>query len=164
MFDKNLAHYVVVTVIPVNKDGKFLICKRAEWEKAFPSMWTVPGGKMEVLDYALRNKDTKHHWYNVFEDVAKREVFEETGLIIDEIGYITSMVYPRSDKVPCIIVSLYAKIKTEEIILGKDLTDFAWVDLDSAKEYDLIEGILEEIKILDKKLSLGQNISWSKDL
>lgn len=42
MYDKNLAHYVVVTGILV-KDGKFLITKRADWEKAFPGKWTVPG-------------------------------------------------------------------------------------------------------------------------
>jgi len=34
-----------------------LIAKRSEKEKAFPGKWTVPGGKLEVLDYALRLKD-----------------------------------------------------------------------------------------------------------
>tara|TARA_Y100000310_G_C20702929_1_gene831730 strand:- start:10029 stop:10202 length:174 start_codon:yes stop_codon:yes gene_type:complete len=54
MVDKNLLHYVVVTGILVNSQGKYLITKRAEWEKAFPGKWTVPGGKLEVLDYVLR--------------------------------------------------------------------------------------------------------------
>ena len=57
-----------------------MIAKRSEKEKAFPGKWTVPGGKLEVLDYALRLKDTTHHWYNVLEDLAKREVWEEVGL------------------------------------------------------------------------------------
>ena len=52
--DKNQAHYICATVIIVNSEGKFLIAKRADWEKAFPSRWTVPGGKLEVLDYVLR--------------------------------------------------------------------------------------------------------------
>lgn len=47
--DRNKIHYVTATVIPV-RDGKFLIARRAEWEKAFPGKWTVPGGKLEVLD------------------------------------------------------------------------------------------------------------------
>ena len=34
-YDKNQLHYVTATVIIV-KDEKFLIAKRAEWEKAFP--------------------------------------------------------------------------------------------------------------------------------
>jgi 8-oxo-dGTP pyrophosphatase MutT (NUDIX family) len=54
--DKNLMHYVVVTGILVNSERKFLIVKRADWEKAFPSRWTVPGGKLEVFDYVLRER------------------------------------------------------------------------------------------------------------
>ena len=162
--DKNLGHYIVVTVIPVNSEGKFLICKRAEWEKAFPGLWTVPGGKMEVLDYALRDRDTKHHWYNVFEETAKREVKEEVGLDVDELGYVTSLVYLRSDRIPCIIVSLYAMCDDVNVKLEKCLVDYAWVNLEEAKEYDLIDGIYEELKVLDRQLKTGKNISWSKGL
>lgn len=60
MHDTNQAHYIVVTGILI-KEGKFLITKRADWEKAFPSRWTVPGGKLKVLDYVLRKMDTAHH-------------------------------------------------------------------------------------------------------
>src|SRR3989344_7588050 len=108
MFDKNKAHYVVVTGILVSKEGRYLIVKRAEWEKAFPGKWTVPGGKLEVLGYALRQKDTKDHWYNVFEDLLKKEMLEEVGLEIKDgkFDYVASMVYIRSDGVPCLIVNL----------------------------------------------------------
>lgn len=82
MYDKNKAHYVVVTGILV-KNGKYLITKRADWEKAFPGRWTVPGGKLEALDYTLREKDTTHHWYNVIEAALIREVKEEVGLDIE---------------------------------------------------------------------------------
>jgi len=138
------------------RDGKFLIVKRADWEKAFPGRWTVPGGKLEVLDYVLREKDTPHHWYNVFEDLLKKEAREEVGLEIKNIGYVTSMVYIRPDKVPCIIVSLWAEPIGEEPRLCSALTDFKWVDLEEAKGYDLIEGIYEELEILDKKLKTGK--------
>ena len=162
--DRNLGHYIVITVIPINNEGKFLICKRAEWEKAFPGQWTVPGGKMEVLDYALRERDTKHHWYNVFEEVAKREVKEEVDLEVDELGYVTSLVYLRSDKIPCIVVSLYAKCSNTEIKLENSLTDYAWVTLEEAKKYDLIDGIYEELKVLSKQLETNKNIYWNKNL
>ena len=160
--DKNLMHYVVVTGILVNKNGKFLITKRAEWEKAFPGKWTVPGGKLEVLDYILREKDTGSHWYNVFEDLLKREVMEEVGLEIRNIGYVTSMAYLRSDNIPCLIVSLYAETDSENVRLCNALTDFAWVDLNESKNYDLIEGIYEELEILDKKLRFGSSEEWKK--
>jgi len=147
-YDKNKTHYIVVTGIIV-KDGKFLIAKRADWEKAFPGRWTVPGGKLEVLEYILKEKDTKHHWYNIFEGLVKREVKEETSLEIENIGYVTSMVYVRPDSIPCVIVSLYATPKSEDIRLCSALSEFAWVTLEEAKNYDLIEGIYDELEILD---------------
>ena len=164
MVDRNLNHYIVVTGILVNTQGKYLITKRAEWEKAFPGKWTVPGGKLEVLDYVLREKDTGSHWYNVFEDLLKREVKEEVGLEIKNIDYVTSMVYIRPDKIPCLIVSLYAETENENIRLCHALTEFAWVNLEEAKNYDLIEGIYEELEILDKKLKTGKSETWSKNL
>lgn len=159
MHNRNMVHYVVVTGILV-KDGKFLIVKRADWEKAFPGRWTVPGGKLEVLDYVLREKDTPHHWYNVFEDLVEREVREEVGLGVKNIGYVTSMVYLREDKIPCIIVSLWAEPVGEDIRLCSALTDFKWVNLEEAKNFDLIEGIYEELEILDRQLKTGVVHEW----
>ena len=165
MYDKNQAHYITATVILV-KDGKFLIAKRADWEKAFPGKWTLPGGKLEVLNYALRQKDTKDHWYNVFEDLLKREVLEEVGLEIKggNFGYVASMVYIRSDGIPCLIVNLSVEIPDDgqKVNLCNALTDFAWVDIEEAKNYDLIEGIYEELEILDKKLRFGSGEEWKK--
>ena len=158
--DKNQAHYVCVTGIIV-KNGKFLITKRANWEKAFPNRWTVPGGKVKVLDYLLRKKDTVHHWYNVLEEGLAREIDEEVGLGIKNIGYVTSLVYIRDDEIPCLIISLYAEPKEDrEIKLCGALTEYAWVDLEEAKKYDLIEGIYDELAILDKHLRNGEKIKW----
>ena len=164
MADKNLAHYIVVTGVLINKEGKYLIAKRADWEKAFPGKWTVPGGKLEVLDYSLKKKDTSEHWYNVLENVLKREIIEETNLEIKNIGYVTSMVYIRPDEIPCLIISLFAELKDQnsQIKLCNALTDYKWVDLNEAKNYDLIEGIYEELEILDKKLKTGKTEEWGK--
>jgi len=159
-YDKNKLHYVVVTGILVDENNKFLITKRANWEKAFPGRWTVPGGKLEVLDYALRQKDTASHWYNVLENVLKREIMEEVGLEIEDINYVTSLVYIRDDNIPCLIISLWAKPKTKNVQLCNALTEFKWVDLQEAKNYDLIEGIYEELEILDKHLKTGERKEW----
>lgn len=160
-YNQNLAHYIVVTVIPV-KEGKYLIAKRAEWEKAFPGKWTVPGGKVEVLDYVLRKKDTSEHWYNVLEEVAKREVREEVGLDVDNLGYVTSLVYIRDDKIPCLIISLYAEVKDENVKLNNSLTESKWVSIEEAKSYDLIDGIYEELVIFDKHINLGEKMKYGK--
>jgi len=162
MYDQNQVHYVVVTGILV-KEGKYLIVRRAEWEKAFPGKWTVPGGKLKVLDYALKEKDTKYHWYNILEKVLRKEVREEVGLEISNIGYVTSMVYVRPDDVPCLIVSLFAEPLDGEIKLDSSLTEYAWVDLEEAKNYDLIEGIYDELVILSRFLKTGRPEEWKRD-
>lgn len=162
MYDKNLLHYIVVTGILV-KEGKCLIVKRAEWEKAFPGKWTVPGGKLEVLDYVLRKKDTQHHWYNVLEGLLKKEIKEEIGLEIEKIGYVTSMVYIRPDDVPCLIISLFAEPSEGEVRLDKSLTEYAWVTLEETEGYDLIDGIYDELAILDKFLKTGGHMEWVRE-
>ncbi len=159
--DSNKAHYVVVTGI-IKKDGKYLITKRAASEIAFPNMWTVPGGKLELKDYINRQKDTSSHWYNIFENLLRREVKEETGLDIENIKYLTSMTFIRPDNVPVVIVSLYADYKSGKIELPPEMTDHAWVSLEEAKKYELIEGIYEELEMLDSHLN-GQKIGeWKK--
>lgn len=160
MYDSNKAHYVVVTVIVI-KDGKYLIAKRSPNEKAFPNLWTVPGGKLEQTDYTNRPKDTHEHWYNVLEDLLRREISEETNLEVANIRYVTSLVYHRSDGIPTLIISLAADYAGGEIILSEELTEHAWVTLEEAQSYDLIEGIYEEILTLDK-LVKGESADWHK--
>lgn len=160
--DENKAHYIVATGIII-KDGKYLITKRAEWEKVFPGKWTVPGGKLEVKDYINGKKDTTEHWYNILETLLKREVREETGLEIRNIKYLTSMTFIRPDNIPVLIISLYADYSFGDVKLSNDMTDFAWVSLEEAKNQEIIEGIYEEIEMLDKLLK-GEKISeWRKD-
>ena len=42
-------HYAVVTGILINSEGKFLITKRADWEKAFPSPEATMSQMEELL-------------------------------------------------------------------------------------------------------------------
>jgi len=161
MYDSKKAHYLAVSGIIV-KDGKFLITKRAPTEKAFPNQWAVPGGKLELDDYTKRPKDTSSHWYNVFEDALKREVMEEVGLTLKNIRYLTSLSYIRSDNIPTIIVSLFADHHEGDVKLCPALTEHAWVTLEEAKKYDLIEGIYEELEMLDRHLK-GEEVGvWEK--
>ncbi|UCD03552.1 MAG: NUDIX domain-containing protein [Candidatus Woesearchaeota archaeon] len=155
------AHYVVATAIVI-KYNKYLVIKRAPHEKVRPNYWTVPGGKIEKSDYINRKVDIGVHWYNIIEDVLRREVLEETGLKIKNIRYLTSLVFVRPDNIPTIVLSMYADYESGEIKLDKDHTDYAWVTLEEAKDYKLIEGIYEEIEMLDRKLK-GEDVDeWSK--
>ncbi|MBD3259665.1 NUDIX domain-containing protein [Candidatus Woesearchaeota archaeon] len=142
-------HYVSITGI-VRKDGKYLICKRSPKEKAFPNKWCVPGGKIEHSDFVDTQKDTADHWLDIFEKVLRKEIKEETNLDIKNIGYCSSLVFIRPNGYSTIIVSLFADYADGEIKLADDeLTEYAWVSLDEAKEYDLIENIYEQLVRVD---------------
>ncbi|MBW2986973.1 NUDIX domain-containing protein [Candidatus Woesearchaeota archaeon] len=142
-------HYVSITGI-VRKNGKYLICKRSPKEKAFPNKWCVPGGKIEHSDFVNTQKDTADHWLDIFEKVLKKEIKEETNLEIKDIGYCSSLVFIRPNGYSTIIVSLFADYADGEIKLADDeLTEYAWVTLDEAKKYDLIENIYEQLVRVD---------------
>ncbi len=147
---KEKAHYVAVTGI-IRKDGKYLICKRSPKEKAFPNMWCVPGGKVEMQDFINTPKDTQDHWLDILEKVLKKEIFEETGLSVKNIGYVSSLVFIRPNGFPTIIISLCADHLAGDIKLAKDeLVEHAWVTVEEAKKYELIENIYEQIKKVDE--------------
>lgn len=151
-------HTIAVTGVIV-KDGKYLITKRSPDKKHFPGKWTIPGGKMEMRDYSERKKDTSSHWYNVLETVLRREILEETGLKIKNIRYLTSLSF-ISRGTPSIVLSLFAEHDIGEVKLSSESTDYAWVTVEEAKNYDMIEGIYEELEMLDKYLKTGQMEEW----
>ena len=140
-------HFVVATCI-VAKDDKFLIVKRAPHEKAFPNKWTVPGGKLVLTEYNHLPKTSPSHpqWYNVLDWVLKKEVMEEAGLEIEKSRYLCDLVFVRPDGYPVVTLSYWAHWKNGDVKLCKDLTDYAWVTVDEAKKYDLIDGIWDELK------------------
>ncbi|MBS3087374.1 NUDIX domain-containing protein [Candidatus Pacearchaeota archaeon] len=145
-------HQIAVTGIIRNTNGKYLICKRSPQEKAFPNKWCVPGGKIQTSDFINTTKDTKDHWFDIFEKTLRREVKEETGLEIKNIGYISNLAFIHPNGNSTMIVSLHADYENGEVTLQQEeLTDHAWVTLEEAKDYDLIENIWEQIQKTDKK-------------
>ncbi|MEA3429759.1 MAG: NUDIX domain-containing protein [Nanoarchaeota archaeon] len=150
---KEKAHYIAVTGI-IKKEGKYLICKRSPNEKAFPNKWCVPGGKIEQKDFINTKKDTSNHWFGIFEKTLRKEIKEETNLEIKNIGYVANGAFIRPNGFSTIIVSLCADHAEGNVILKKDeLTEYAWVTLEEAKQYDLIENIYEQIEKVDSMLT-----------
>ncbi len=155
-------HEVVITAIIV-KDGKYLITRRSLNKKRFPGMWTVPGGKMETSDYLKLPKDTEFYWYNVLERTLKREVSEESGIEINNIEYITSLATVHEDGSPSLVISCIANYVSGDVKLQEGETDkFAWVDLEEAKRYDLIDGIYDEL-VMAENHRKGIKMEWKRN-
>jgi 8-oxo-dGTP pyrophosphatase MutT (NUDIX family) len=154
-------HEVVITAIII-KDGKYLITKRVATKKRFPNMWTVPGGKLETSDYVNLPKDTKDYWYNVLEQVLRREVKEEVGLGIKNIEYVTSLATIHADGAPSLVISCMADWESGEVTLQESETDqYEWVSLEEAKSYELLDGIYDELCMADARLR-GEKSEWKR--
>lgn len=154
-------HEVVITAIIV-KDNKYLITRRSLSKKRFPGMWTVPGGKLETDDYINLPKDTKDYWYNVLEQVLRREVKEEVGLEIANIEYITSLATVHADGAPSLVISCIADYVSGGVILQESETDkFEWVTLEEAKNHELLDGIYDELVMADNKRK-GIKTEWKR--
>ena len=153
-------HELALTAIIYRAD-KFLIIRRSPNKKRFPSKWVVPGGKLETNDYINSPKNSEHYWYEVVEKVIKREVFEETGLEIGNIDYVASLATIHNGHTPSLVLSFMAEYQSGEVILQQDeANQFAWVTKEEAKNYDLIDGIYEEI-LLAASLRQGNRSMWS---
>ena len=161
MAENHLLHEVVITAIVV-KDGKYLITRRSLNKKRFPGKWTVPGGKLEISDYIDLPKETEHYWYNVLEKVLKREVKEEVGIGIKNVEYITSLATIHADGSPSLVISCIAEYDSGEIQLQEDETDkYAWVSLEEAKNYDLLDGIYDEL-VMAENHKKGVKSEWKR--
>ena len=146
--------YILANVVIYRKsDERCLILKRHEREKVHPGKYCVPGGKLEwthlPIDNPTRMNGNVLDYENAVEDLLAREVKEESGLDLDlskGMKYINSVAFIRPDGIPAILVKFAAHYKEGKIILEEGgFTDHAWVNAEEVKEFDLIEGIDQEV-------------------
>ncbi|RHZ36485.1 class I tRNA ligase family protein [endosymbiont GvMRE of Glomus versiforme] len=77
--EKNTNHeFVFVRTIIQNKEGKILLVKDKKWG------WTAPGGKVEKGES--------------LEEAAKREVFEETNLVVEKLKKVKERIFLFNNK------------------------------------------------------------------
>ncbi len=145
-------HQIAVTAIIYNKDGKFLITKRSPSEPRFPNRWTVPGGKLSTDDYIHKELTHKNQWYHSLVSTLKREVKEETNLEIDQPEYLLDLTFIKGDGQPVLVISYMAEYESGEVVLDAESSEFAWITAEEVGNYDLIEGIDEEIREVDQIL------------
>src|SRR3989338_5621165 len=160
--ENKLLHEVVITAI-IGNGSKYLVTRRAPSKKRFPGKWTVPGGKLETEDYINFPKETENYWYNVLEQVLRREVKEEVGLDIKNIEYVTSLATIHEDETPSLVISCLAEYAGGEVNLQEEEADkYEWVSVEEAKKYDLIDGIYDEIVMADKHRK-GEKSEWKRN-
>jgi len=134
------------------EDFRYLICRRSEKKKAFPGLWTVPGGGMEVDDYidTPRPYGNSDCWYFAVTETLKREVREEVNIEIGRLVYLLDITFIRPDGIPAIILSFYCNYLSGEVRLNEENTDYKWATFEEAKQYKFCPGLLGEIEMVDK--------------
>ena len=149
-------HRVTSTCI-IYKEKKYLLLQRSKNKKAFPEKWTVPGGGLETDDYINTPKTTSDHWYFAIDKSLCREIKEECNLEVGRLKYLLDIAFIKPDGTPAIILSFYAPYKSGKVKINpEESINYAWVTYGEAKKYDLVEGLLEEIEMVDRILK-GEN-------
>ena len=68
----------------------------------------------------------------------------------------------HTDDIPSLVISCMADWEGEEVTLQESETDqFAWVSLEDAKNYELIDGIYDELCMADARLR-GNKTEWKR--
>jgi len=150
-------HRIVTTTIIYKKEKssfKYLITKRSPHKKVYPDKWTVPGGGLETDDYVNTPSSTKGtlQWYGALNNSLIREIKEEVGLKIRKPEFLVDLTFIRPDGIPVIVFSYYARYISGKVKLNDEAVNFEWVTVKEAKKYDLIDGIWEEIRDVEKIL------------
>lgn len=144
-------YFVVTGVIFRPADGRCLILKRSKKEVAHPGLWGVVGGKLEWEDLA-EEKITRinydiPNWEEAIEKLLFREAKEEAGVEVSDPKYLTSVAYIRTDGVPVICPKFALKYLSGRVKLAPEFDDFAWVNTEEVKRFEIIKGIDKEITL-----------------
>lgn len=160
----NLLATAIILKEPFDAEAplRYLITQRADHESTFPGKWTVPGGHLDMKDITEYTKETEHYWYNVMEKALRREVQEECALEIKNIWYLTSLVRLKDDGTGSMVLSFVADQVGGEVKLDEDMQDYAWVTYEEAKKYDLLDGILEEFYMIERKKLGEHDVEWER--
>jgi 8-oxo-dGTP pyrophosphatase MutT (NUDIX family) len=146
-----LVYFIANVVIVRESDGRCLILKRSDREKAHPGKYCVPGGKLEWGMFDINNPTRMNgevkDYENAVEKLLTKETLEEANIEIEgPLQYINSVFYVRPDQIPVILVKFAARYKSGEVKLEEGgFTDFVWVNDEEVLRYDCIEGIKEEV-------------------
>jgi len=143
----DLTTQVAVTAIirrQFNGVRKYLLLQRAASKKLWPNLWTLPGGHVDTQDYEGVEANAENIRYGVLENALRREVWEEAGINIKNIEFLTSMFFQHKENM--LVMSMLAdQYGDGEVKINSESQDFGWFDVLQVQELATIDGIYEEI-------------------
>lgn len=140
METKDKARFFIVLVkCWIEKEGKFLIARRADSEVHAAGTWSLPGGKVD-------RGDTD----NILQVTLAKEVKEEVGLEIDHrIHLIMNNSFTRSDGAKVVNLTFIANYKSGEAEALDQTAEVAWLSLNELKARTDFEDFMKrEVEML----------------
>jgi len=144
--------YRIVTAIIRDKNKILLVNNKDEYSDF---LWSLPGGQIEVGEN--------------LEEALFREVFEETGLTINEysLAYITENFVEKFNA-HSLVTYFQCDSVSGNIVLNdpdNEIIDYTWVEIERIKKYitneDISQPLIEYFKKEDcKQYYLFTNMEW----
>ena len=123
-------YHLVVDILVIHEDGSYLLTKRSEEKDVYPGFWEASAGGSALSDEEPL-------------EAAKRELFEETGIVADSLELVGVSFKDSSHG---LYYSYLAKVSCEKdsIVLQEgETTDYKWVDREGLLEYVDSDGAMK---------------------
>lgn len=127
MSDREYPQRPIVGIgIVVIKGNQVLLCRRGKAPNI--GSWTLPGGAQDVGETC--------------EDAARRELAEETALVVGDLHFCAHVDTIRRDAAGRVqfhytILDFAARWQSGEAVAGSDVSEVEWADMDALEPYAL---------------------------
>ena len=117
-------------------NNKLLILKRNSNNVQCPSIWEIPGGRLNLGEDPIEG--------------LKRETREETGIEVDVLHPLNIRHFTRDDNQTITMLIFLCKLNNnKDFQLSEEHSDFEWIDLKNCKE-KLTDFFHKEVDIFNK--------------
>lgn len=139
--------YIEAHIVKIHMNELFHLALKRSKEQVFPNIWQPVTGKIKPYEAAYA--------------AAKREIKEETGIIVDEIFVlpkITTFYLPEDDTIYLSPVFLYLAKPGVQIKISVEHSDYKWMKKNEALNNYVWQGQKESVESIEYYYRTGLDI------